>query len=84
MTASSHNQAVAHIETQAEMPDLLVSDYHLREDETGLDVILAARLRACRPAPAVLVSGDTSDKVPAHELECVSFQSRPNSSVVQT
>ena len=40
--------------------DLLVSDYHLREDQTGLHVIAAVREQLARNIPAILVTGDTS------------------------
>lgn len=43
--------------------DLLVSDYHLKEDQTGLDVITAVRETLKRPIPAILVTGDTSTAV---------------------
>lgn len=40
--------------------DLLVSDYHLKEDQTGLNVIGAVREQLARNIPAILVTGDTS------------------------
>ncbi len=40
--------------------DLLVSDYHLEEDQTGLNVIAAIREQMARNIPAILVTGDTS------------------------
>ncbi|MGQ0384551.1 MAG: hybrid sensor histidine kinase/response regulator [Gammaproteobacteria bacterium] len=41
-------------------PDLIISDYHLGGGETGVDAIVAARKRAGRMLPALLLSGDTS------------------------
>jgi signal transduction histidine kinase/CheY-like chemotaxis protein len=43
--------------------DLLVSDYHLKEDQTGLDVITAVREVLARNLPAILVTGDTSSAI---------------------
>nr|WP_298726697.1 ATP-binding protein [uncultured Steroidobacter sp.] len=45
-----------------EHPDiaLLVSDYHLKEDQTGLNVITGIRDLLARNIPAILVTGDTS------------------------
>lgn len=40
--------------------DLLVSDYHLKEDQTGLNVIASVREQLSRNVPAILVTGDTS------------------------
>ena len=51
----------------AEPPlDLLVTDYHLRDGETGMQVINALRRALGRPLRAVLVTGDTSTAM--HEL----------------
>lgn len=43
--------------------DLLVSDYHLKEDQTGLNVIDGIREQLARNIPAILVTGDTSSAV---------------------
>lgn len=43
--------------------DLLVSDYHLKENQTGLDVITAIRDTLARNIPAILVTGDTSTAI---------------------
>jgi two-component system, sensor histidine kinase len=43
--------------------DLVVSDYHLKEDQTGLDVISAVREVLARNIPAILVTGDTSSAI---------------------
>jgi CheY-like chemotaxis protein/anti-sigma regulatory factor (Ser/Thr protein kinase) len=40
--------------------DLLISDYHLQEDQTGLNVISGVRQQLARNIPAILVTGDTS------------------------
>ena len=43
--------------------DLLVSDYHLKEDQTGLNVIAGIREQLARNIPAILVTGDTSSAI---------------------
>jgi PAS domain S-box-containing protein len=48
-----HNPALA----------LLISDYHLREGETGMHVIAAVRIALQRDLPAIVVTGDTSSTV---------------------
>ena len=40
--------------------DLLVTDYHLGDTETGLQVITALREALSRPLKAILITGDTS------------------------
>jgi PAS domain S-box-containing protein len=43
--------------------DLLVTDYHLRDSETGIQVITALREALASPLKAVLVTGDTSTAI---------------------
>lgn len=43
--------------------DLLVTDYHLGPNQTGIEVITALRMRLGRPVKSVLVTGDTSAAV---------------------
>lgn len=43
--------------------DLLVTDYHLSDGETGTQAILALRAALARPLKAVLITGDTSSAV---------------------
>ena len=77
LTAGSHDEAIEHVAAHGRMPDLLISDYHLREDETGIDVIRALRERVRTVVPAILVSGDTSDTGLAHGLEHITFLTKP-------
>jgi signal transduction histidine kinase/CheY-like chemotaxis protein len=42
------------------VPDVIVSDYHLRGLETGADVVAAVRVRLGSDVPAIFVTGDTS------------------------
>jgi two-component system, sensor histidine kinase len=41
-------------------PDIIISDYHLGPDETGLELIEFVRSMLGKPLPALLLSGDTS------------------------
>ncbi|MEJ2274738.1 MAG: PAS-domain containing protein [Woeseiaceae bacterium] len=53
---------------QGRWPDLLLVDYHLKDNVTGLKVIRDLRKRAGREIPAVILTADHSDAV----AECVS------------
>jgi PAS domain S-box-containing protein len=56
--ASCKSEALERIRSVA--PDIIVSDYHLRGDETGAEVVDAVRSRVGKPVPAIFVTGDTS------------------------
>jgi signal transduction histidine kinase len=48
---------------QLNVPDVIISDYRLREQCTGADAIAALRIVLSKPLlPALLISGDTSPK----------------------
>ncbi len=57
--------------------DLLITDYHLRGGETGMDVIRAVRQQTRPDLPVVLVSGDTSDRIAIQGSDDVSFLTKP-------
>jgi PAS domain S-box-containing protein len=40
--------------------DMLITDYHLRDGETGIDLITAIRETLGRPLKSILITGDTS------------------------
>lgn len=44
-------------------PDIVLSDYRLKQGETGFDVITAVRARAGAELPAILITGDTDPKL---------------------
>jgi PAS domain S-box-containing protein len=60
MAASSLEETLELLENQQRVPDLIISDFHLRSDESGIDVIGRVRKIAGRSIPALLVTGDTS------------------------
>jgi CheY-like chemotaxis protein len=53
------------LETAKKEPqlDLLVTDYHLGDEVTGLQVIEGVRRQVGRTVPSILVTGDTSSSV---------------------
>jgi CheY-like chemotaxis protein/anti-sigma regulatory factor (Ser/Thr protein kinase) len=55
--ASCEREALEH--TARQIPDLIVSDYHLRGGETGVAVVTAVRSKVGGPIPVVFVTGDT-------------------------
>ncbi|HEY0682238.1 MAG TPA: ATP-binding protein [Steroidobacter sp.] len=59
IAASSRDEALQRGRDHPDI-DLLVSDYHLKEDQTGLNVIAGVREQLSRNIPAILVTGDTS------------------------
>ncbi|MBM3523469.1 MAG: response regulator, partial [Alphaproteobacteria bacterium] len=56
---SSGAEAMAAID-QGFMPELVISDYHLGNGETGLEVLRRIRSFLGRPVSALVLSGDTS------------------------
>jgi CheY-like chemotaxis protein len=50
---------LAKLATVVRAPDLLLSDYRLRDNENGIGVIEALRAEFNTELPAVLISGDT-------------------------
>ena len=68
LSAKSLGGARAAIEKYGQMPDLIVSDYHLGPDHSGIDVIRELRNFAGCTIPAILVTGDTSPRMADAEL----------------
>ena len=56
--ANGKDEALEHLSSA--VPDVIVSDYHLRGLETGADVVAAVRVRLRKNVPAIFVTGDTS------------------------
>lgn len=59
ISVGSRDEALQHVYDGDDI-DIVVSDYHLEKNETGLDVITSLRAALGRDLPAVLVTGDTS------------------------
>ena len=75
LTASSQSEAIERLSGRT--PDLLITDYHLRDEKTGIEVIRSVRDQATIDIPVILVSGDTSDAIVVKDLKDVSFLSKP-------
>ena len=56
--ANGKEEALAH--ALSAVPDVIISDYHLRGLETGADVVAAVRVQLRSSVPAIFVTGDTS------------------------
>jgi len=74
--ATCESEALEH--ARVSRPDVIVSDYHLRGGQTGLDVVKAVRRQLSTAVPAVFITGDTSKLAWAQrELERTSLLSKP-------
>ena len=60
VTAGSGQEAIERLATCSRPPDLIISDFRLRDTETGLDVIEALRIEFNEKIPAILITGDTA------------------------
>ncbi len=60
--AASLDEALAAV-CSGERPDLLMTDYHLGANQTGIHVITALRTQLGVPLKSVLITGDTSTAV---------------------
>ncbi|NND90536.1 MAG: response regulator [Granulosicoccus sp.] len=58
MTATSGDAAVQQLDEIGELPDVLLSDYRLRDGETGGEVIQRIRTTVDRDIPAIILTGD--------------------------
>ncbi|HVY08200.1 MAG TPA: hybrid sensor histidine kinase/response regulator [Burkholderiales bacterium] len=59
VTASSGSEALKKLGSITRVPDMLVCDYRLRDDEDGIGVIGALRAEFNDDIPAMLITGDT-------------------------
>jgi signal transduction histidine kinase len=60
LTADSEDAALGILSQHGEAPDIIISDYRLRDGKTGFDVIERIRRTYDMPIPAFLISGDTA------------------------
>ncbi len=58
--AESADQAVAELVARNEVPSIIVADYRLRDQQTGVDAIAALRAALRTEIPALLISGETA------------------------
>ena len=60
LTAQSGEQGQALLRGAGLVPDIILSDLRLRDEETGIEAIAAVRAALRQPVPAVLLTGDTA------------------------
>ena len=60
LTAASGAEAVRKLGLAERYPDLILSDYRLRDGETGVEAIRRIVDSLARPVPGVLITGDTA------------------------
>jgi signal transduction histidine kinase len=63
VVAGTEDEALAGVANHDSPPDLIVSDYHLPGEKTGIEVIEGLRRALSAKIPAFLVSGDTSPEL---------------------
>ncbi len=75
---TSAQETVSALDSLDESPSLIISDFHLAEESTGVEAINAVRDRFDEGLPAFIVSGDTSKVVPdARPVENCKLFSKP-------
>jgi signal transduction histidine kinase len=60
VAAASTQELLDHLAKDSTVPDLVISDYRLRDGETGAQAIAKVTAFCGRPLPGVLVTGDTA------------------------
>ena len=60
LTATDADAALTTMSTADRLPDVILCDYQLRGETTGLELIQRLRVAAGLPIPGALLSGDTS------------------------
>jgi len=66
LVAATDDEALAGVAERDSPPDLIVSDYHLPGQKTGIEAIECLRRALSAKIPALLVSGDTSPELLRH------------------
>jgi signal transduction histidine kinase/CheY-like chemotaxis protein len=72
VTADSDSKALKAAAEQDDVPDLIISDYHLANGRTGIETVEWLRGELSAPIPAFLISGDT-DPATLHEAKVKGF-----------
>jgi signal transduction histidine kinase/CheY-like chemotaxis protein len=72
VTADGGNHALEAMAGQGDVPDVIISDYHLANGRTGIDTIEWLRGELAADIPAFLISGDT-DPATLHEAKAKGF-----------
>lgn len=77
IAAEDLNMAFARLKQTAERPGLLLADYRLRDNQTGLQAIHAIREYYDQEIPAALVTGEMADAVIQAELNGLPILHKP-------
>ncbi len=79
IVAAGLTEALEALSHRRVTPDLLICDYRLEGDATGIDAVRGVRKAVSKRLPAILVSGDTSGVVAdtSLDLEDCSLMSKP-------
>ncbi len=64
--ASSLDEARTLLDAAADSPHLIIADYRLRDEATGLDAIVALRAHLGMNVPGILVTGSTAPELTQH------------------
>jgi CheY-like chemotaxis protein/anti-sigma regulatory factor (Ser/Thr protein kinase) len=76
--AASAGEACAVVRDLKDKPQLIISDFHLLDDSTGVDAIVAVRRQLDACVPAIIVTGDTSKIVQeTQKLDNCTTMSKP-------
>jgi signal transduction histidine kinase/CheY-like chemotaxis protein len=65
VSAGSLTEVAAKLEHELRFPDVIITDYHIGECETGLEVISAVRAYTGENTPALIVTGEESQQTAA-------------------
>jgi signal transduction histidine kinase/CheY-like chemotaxis protein len=63
IAAISLAEMLSRIAERGRAPDIIISDYHLGEEETGIEAIEGVRAAHSARIPGILISGDTTSAV---------------------
>jgi len=73
LIADSAETACTQLESTKQLPDVIISDYRLRDNKTGAQAIELIQQKTHRIFPAIIVTGDTStDRL--HEIRNSGYQ----------
>lgn len=72
MSAKSLEEAIELIDAN-ELPDVMLADYHLDHDKTGLDAMEALRQQYAQEIPGVLITADTRNEL-IEEVESKNYK----------
>lgn len=69
ITAISMEHLEAQVDPAGSQVDLILADYHLDNDENGVDVVSAINNQRCYPAPVVMITANYTNELKQHIRE---------------